>query len=46
VTVILAVLMITVAKMWGNFKRNYRLVASDISIGIVSLTIIIFLIGF
>ncbi len=45
-TIILAVLMIIVAKMWGNFKRNYRLIASDITIGIVSLTIIIFLIGF
>jgi uncharacterized membrane protein len=46
ITIILALLMISVAKAWGTFKRNHRLIASDISIGVVSLTIIIFLIGF
>jgi uncharacterized membrane protein len=46
VTISLAVLMIFIAKLWGNFKRNYKVIASDISIGIVSLTILIFLVGF
>ena len=45
-TVVLAVIMIIIAKLWSNFKKKYRPIASNISIGIVSLTIIIFLIGF
>jgi uncharacterized membrane protein len=45
-TIILAVLMIIVAKLWGSFKRNYKIIASDLTIGVVSLTILIFLIGF
>jgi uncharacterized membrane protein len=46
VTILLAVIMIIVAKLWGNFKRNYKPIASNIAIGVVSLTILIFLIGF
>ena len=46
VTILLALIMIAVAKLWGDFKRNYKIIASDLSIGIVSLTLIIFLIGF
>jgi uncharacterized membrane protein len=45
-TIILAIFMIIVAKLWGNFKRDYRPIASNISIGIISLAVIIFLIGF
>jgi uncharacterized membrane protein len=45
-TVVLAVIMIIIAKLWGEFKKKHRPIASDISIGIVSLTVIIFLIGF
>ncbi len=45
-TLILAVLMIAIAKFWGNFKKNHRPLAANLTLGLVSACIIIFLIGF
>lgn len=45
-TLVLALIMIAVAKYWGRFKRKYKPIASKMTLGIVSLAIIIFLIGF
>ena len=45
-TIILALLMIGVAKVWGSFKKKHRQFASNFTLGLVSLCIIIFLIGF
>ena len=46
VVIALALLMIVVAKAWGKFKREHRNTASNLTFGIVSLCIVIFLIGF
>jgi uncharacterized membrane protein len=45
-TVLLAILMIIVAKLWGRFKRKYPLAASRITFGVVSAGVIIFFLGF
>ena len=45
-TLVLALIMIAVAKYWGAFKRKYKKTASTLTLSIVSLAIIIFLIGF
>jgi uncharacterized membrane protein len=45
-TVVLALIMIAVAKYWGAFKRKYKKTASKLTLSIVSLAIIVFLIGF
>ena len=45
-TLILALLMIGVAKLWGKIKREHKTLASNFTLGLVSLLIIIFLIGF
>lgn len=42
----LGLLMIGVAKAWGKFKREHRKAASNLTLGIVGLCIVIFLIGF
>ena len=46
VVIALAMLMTLVAKIWGKFKREHRKTATNITVAIVSLCIIIFLIGF
>ncbi|HED36986.1 MAG TPA: DUF1624 domain-containing protein, partial [Ignavibacteria bacterium] len=43
---IVATLMVLVAKIWGRFKKDYREPAAKLTFTIVSLCIIIFLIGF
>ena len=45
-TFVLVFIMIAVAKYWGKFKRKNKKTASGLTLAIVSLTIIIFLIGF
>ena len=45
-TLLLAVAMIAVAKLWGSFKKKHRPLAANFTLGLVSLCIIIFLIGF
>ena len=45
-TILLAILMIITAKYWGMFKKKYRTLVSNLTLGLVSLCIIIFLIGF
>lgn len=44
--VVLALIMIGVAKYWGNFKRKHKSAALKLTLAIVGLAIIIFLIGF
>ncbi len=46
VVIALAMLMTLVAKIWGKYKREHRKTATNITVAIVSLCIIIFLIGF
>ncbi len=45
-TLILALIMVAVAKFWGSVKRNHKPLAANFTLGLVSLCIIIFLIGF
>ncbi len=45
-TIILAAVMIAIAKYWGGFKKKHRPLAANFTLGLVSLCIIIFLIGF
>ncbi len=45
-TLILAALMIVVAKYWGGLKNNYRPLISKLTFIFVSLLVVIFLIGF
>ncbi len=44
-TLALALLMIGVAKVWGGFKKSHRKLASNFTLGLVSVCIIIFLMG-
>ncbi len=44
--ILLAAVMVFVAKYWGGFKRKHKSSASNITLGIVLTSIIIFLIGF
>ncbi len=45
-TIILALIMIGVAKLWSGIKREHKPAAANFTLGLVSLCIIIFLIGF
>lgn len=45
-TIILALMMIVVAKLWGGIKKEHKSLAANFTIGLISLCIIIFLIGF
>ncbi len=44
--VFLSLMMIGVAKIWGGFKKKHKQLAANITLGLVTLCIIIFLIGF
>ena len=45
-TFVLALIMIGIAKLWRNIKTKHKTFAADFTLGIVSLCIVIFLIGF
>ncbi len=45
-TLLLAAIMVPVARLWGNFKKKYREITAKFTLALVSLCVIIFLIGF
>ncbi len=45
-TLLLALVMIGIAKLWRNIKTKHKTFAADFTVGLVGLCIVIFLIGF